>query len=377
MSTHEKMNKLLVGFALEELSEAEANQVRTHLSQCEMCRREYNRLKTLLDSTEHVGQITADENIYESARQSMLSVVETNYQKPIFPASSFGRGSLWRTIMKSRITKLATAASVLIALFMVIFRLGDMSSKKGVVWADVVQKTEDATTGIHREKRICWRIGEDEPWLEAEVVNYASTDYGIVEELYNKQGQLLYSAFLLKNSSRVVLLFPTCKKYIETTMNEEMVEFMKMISPSGLVKHFTSKEYKELGFSVYDGHQVEGFEVSDKSLFPMFKDYKIVCPIEDVTLRFWVDVETSLPVYGEAEFTTGAGLLTGFQKLKVFIESYDYQWGAEIVPDMFEVVIPDDYERINSFAKVNRALLGLGIFPVSILYWKRRKRKKV
>ncbi len=115
MNTHLQMNKLLVSFALEELSEAEANQVRTHLSQCEMCRRDYNRLKTLLDSVEHVGQLTTDENIYESARQNMRAAVETNYQKPIFPAPNTGRGLVWRIIMKSRITKLATAAVVMIA----------------------------------------------------------------------------------------------------------------------------------------------------------------------------------------------------------------------------------------------------------------------
>ncbi|OQA01545.1 MAG: Tetratricopeptide repeat protein [Planctomycetes bacterium ADurb.Bin412] len=166
MSTHEKTNKLLVSFALEELSEAEANQVRTHLSQCEMCRREYNRLKTLLDNTEHVGQLTTDENIYESAQQEVFETVKNYQPKPNLSVPYFGRRLLWRTIMKSRITKLATAAAVLM-----IVSIGVFTSKPVYGLTDTIEAMEKIHF-IHVFKYAEEGRINDEKWIEIDSNGY-------------------------------------------------------------------------------------------------------------------------------------------------------------------------------------------------------------
>ncbi|MHC4430652.1 MAG: anti-sigma factor family protein, partial [Planctomycetota bacterium] len=75
MNRHEEMNRLLVDFALGELSPQTQADLRTHLDECRQCRLESERLEALLECTQRMGELSADRQACESAERAVLEVV--------------------------------------------------------------------------------------------------------------------------------------------------------------------------------------------------------------------------------------------------------------------------------------------------------------
>jgi len=288
--------------------------------------------------------------------------------------------NIWRFIMENKITRYSAAAVVALAFILVLLSPFGSSKNGGIVWAKVAQNVSEIQTVVHKEKRLFYEQGQDEPFLIANVMKYVSLDYGIVEEQYDAEGALLYRAYMLKKSGRVLMVLPPQKRYLELPLDETFVDKIDNVTPKGLVDYFTSHLSKELGRSRFDGRDVEGFAINDTSIFPIPDKYRFLLPLEELRYRLWVDVESSLPVGAEAELTTGRGLLTWFKRLRVMVRAYDLQWDAEIPEGTFEPNIPDDYTETNLTdlipAKAKAGLVGLGILPIGIIFWRRRKRKK-
>jgi hypothetical protein len=110
MNTHNQINELLVGFALGELSEPQRQDVEKHLADCIICRTELENIRALLKTTEEMKTKDADEQLCESAKISILASITGTGQEPAIKQINF-----WRTIMKSKITKLAAAAIIIAA----------------------------------------------------------------------------------------------------------------------------------------------------------------------------------------------------------------------------------------------------------------------
>ena len=119
MGKHENMNELLVDFALGDLSQQQVSEVKTHLTECPQCSNEIKRLEALLECTGRIRELSADAQICDSAKQAIFTAVESEKNKHT-SRPNIGPESIWRTIMKSPITKLATAAVIVIAGFIVI-----------------------------------------------------------------------------------------------------------------------------------------------------------------------------------------------------------------------------------------------------------------
>lgn len=288
--------------------------------------------------------------------------------------------NIWRFIMDSKITRYSAAAVVALAIVLVLLSPFSSSNNGGIVWAEVAQKVSEIQTVVHKEKRLFYEQGQDEPFLIADVMKYVSLDYGVVEEQYDAEGALLYRAYMLKKSGRVLMVLPPQKRYLELPLDETFAGKIDSVTPKGLVDYFTSHLSDELGRGRFDGRDVEGFAINDTSIFPIPDKYRFLLPLEELHYRLWVDVESSLPVGAEAELTTGRGLLTWFKRLRVMVRAYDLQWDAEIPEGTFEPNIPDDYTEINLTdlipAKVKAGLVGLGILPIGIIFWRRHRRNK-
>jgi len=115
MNRHENINKLLVDFALGELSQQQETEVKTHLAECPQCSSELRRLEALLECTERIRELSADKQMCVSAKQAILASVESEEMKQQTTRPNISPAYIWRIIMKSPITKLATAAVVIIA----------------------------------------------------------------------------------------------------------------------------------------------------------------------------------------------------------------------------------------------------------------------
>lgn len=289
------------------------------------------------------------------------------------------RPNVWRFIMESKITKYSAVATILVVASLILSNpFGLLGCRNGIVLADVAQKTSEARTVIHRETRLAYRLGEDEPFQQVEVRKYVAADIGMVEEQYDPNGALMHRAYLLKDTQKIIIVFPSSKKYIEMPARGGFYdELAKMMTPSGLIDYITSRQYVRLGRSQFRGREAEGFETSDLDLSPLPDQLRFIFPIKDLTGRLWIDVETSLPVGIEMDLTTDRGLMTGFRKIHGVFTAYDFQWNAELPEGIFDPNIPEDYTKIDlgTLAQEN-AWLGVGAFPIIGLVILRRHHRQ-
>jgi len=289
--------------------------------------------------------------------------------------------TLWRSIMESKVTRYSAAAVVALALALVLMSPLGTSKHGSIVWADVAEKVQQMRTLTYKERRVVWEIGQEEPAGEVDVVKYASEEYGYAEHQFDDKGTLMFRAYFLKDPREFIIVFPAEKRYLKLAIPEETLDRLtRMLTPHGLVDYCTSFEHTELGRSKFDSFDVEGFETADPNIFPIPKPLSFIFPARDLVGRIWIDIETSLPVGIESEFNTERGLLTGFKKLHGEFRGYDLRWNVEIPADMFDPNIPDDYTELKATdfipTEAKAGLLGLGIIPVGIVFWRRRRRKR-
>jgi len=134
MNTHEQIKELLADFALRELPEQKSSEVKKHLTECRQCRDELKKLEAVLECAESMSELSADEQVYESAKQALLAAVADEEIKQSSTRPTIRLDLIWRTIMKSPITKLAAAAVIIIAVL-----IGIRTFTGETAWAKIVR----------------------------------------------------------------------------------------------------------------------------------------------------------------------------------------------------------------------------------------------
>ena len=108
MDTHRQINKLLAAFSLGELSAQQTWAVEKHIAVCQQCGAELKRLSALVESTEQIRNTSADVEACEYARKTTMAGI--GREEKLRPTPTF-----IMAVMKSRITKFAVAAMIIIA----------------------------------------------------------------------------------------------------------------------------------------------------------------------------------------------------------------------------------------------------------------------
>jgi len=289
---------------------------------------------------------------------------------------------IWRTIMDSRITRYSAAATILVAASLVLFDpLGMFGGRHGVVLAEVAERMNEVQTITHKERRIYYEIGKEEPMLKTNVVKYLSFERGVVEEQYDEAGSLMYRVYILKDPPQIIFVLIEQKKYLKLPLADSWARLMEHLTPKDIVGHFKAGDCKDLGPAQVDGHDVEGFETNNSEMWPIPERYRFLFPIKDIKWQFWIDIDKDLPlpVAADLEVTTGRGLFTLFKELRITCHDYDMDYDQIIPPTVFDPNIPADYTPLNleSAIKENAAWLGVGALPViGIIAHRRRHRMK-
>ena len=290
------------------------------------------------------------------------------------------RPNVWRFIMESKVTRYSAAAVVALAMALVLLSPFGASDSGGIVWAEVVQNIDKAQMIVHKEQRFYYELGEEEPFLETDVIKHCCQKLGVVEEQYTTEGELMHRLYVLGEPRESVALLPEAKKYFKMPISDGMAQLIDCMTPRGLVEYFMAKEPKKLGRSRIDGREVEGFEAMDTDIWPMPDTFHFLFPVKQITWRFWIDVENSLPVRAEYEIITDRGLLTGMKKLRVVCKAYDLEYHQEAQEEVFDPNIPDDYTEFKLTdlipAEAKAGLVGLGIVPAGFVFWRRRRRER-
>ena len=314
--------------------------------------------KTVITDIQEVTDPELDEKIITDVYQAM------DESRP--PAVAGGRLTIWRMMMKSKITQYATAAVVLIMGIAGLIYFQSTSNGTGVVLAEVVKKMEPVSTVKHRETWTVTVIGEDKPFMNLDVYKYAATDQGVVIHLHYSDDSPMKKIYFLKKEKNGTILFPKAKKYLQVPLNEEFLRRLNQLTPKGVVNWIQEGSYKQLNRRDIEGVIAEGFEVQNPpALNDLMEIHESWFPIQNSLVRLWVDVKTSLPVAVEMELMTGSGLFTGWRELKIETYAYDLQWNAAIDPKMFQVDIPNDYTPLVPFSKEKgvesiKKILGIG-----------------
>ncbi|MBN1796573.1 MAG: zf-HC2 domain-containing protein [Sedimentisphaerales bacterium] len=325
------------------LEDNQEKQIQEHLAKCTGCQAELNELNelqaNLKESSEQFKQVALENKVADR-------IIRRQNQKLKQSRRDYRHIQIWRIIMNSKITKLATAAAVILVAA-VIFSL--FVGPTSVVLADVVEKVKQFDKIIQRENRIITVVGQDQPFMITDVKKYVSTEHGAVEEQYDQNGNLITTVYLLKEKQQIITVLHPPKKYFIIPLDNTALELQEGFNAKGYVEWIVSESNPvRLGQKEINGRKAEGFEtVNPKAMAEMAKVSKGMFPIGDNTWRLWVDVETKLPIKVEADFIMKKGPLTNFTDVHTKSETSSIEWGAEFDDSIFIPNIPDDYTELD------------------------------
>jgi hypothetical protein len=249
------------------------------------------------------------------------------------------RSDIWRIIMKSPITKLATAAVVIIACVIGLSLWRTTGS--GIALADVLARIEQV-----KVFRYQWNVkitGEEpnKPYSSEERnATLESQEYGKkskIESLDPNGGESTFSEkYTFPDKKTMVRITPKQKKYWRVEFDDVTAERLwQMNDPRTYLKKILECKHESLGRATIDGIEVEGFQTTDPYFFLIGGGIQI-------DAKVWVDVKTRLPV--RYDFTW-----PNFDKMgtkiieRGHIVMHDFQWDVAVDASEFEPVIPDDY----------------------------------
>ncbi|MHC4627218.1 MAG: hypothetical protein ACYTDV_09585 [Planctomycetota bacterium] len=233
--------------------------------------------------------------------------------------------------MKKPITKFAAAALIIIAVILGSFEFTGTGTTSGVVWAEVLEKTEQISALVYD-----MTIENDQPGGENLVLqfrNYVARDYGTRADIYI-DGKLSKIRYILPTQKVGYSVYVDRKTYRRYELSdaemargcdpEELTTCLKNIQSGG--------GYTELGRAEINGVAVEGIEVNGPDMSGE----------GDCFMRVWVDVETNLPVQIIMEML---GKEAGQMRPHKYLME-NFEWNASLDEKTFEPNIPDDYTLI-------------------------------
>ena len=250
-----------------------------------------------------------------------------------FNAVGSRRDSKWRIIMNKKMAKLAAAAVILIGVFVGYEMFKGTSS---VSWAQVRERVAAVRAVVYKAEATGTVRGEP---FEMRFEAIQADDYGTRVDLYIGD-EMICRRFALANEYSYVSLYAQTKAYMKVELTEE--NRRQNGDPKAMVEAFLQGDYRELGRSEINGVAVEGVESHDVSPSAGLPGGELIGATGsgefpgEVVGRLWVDVATGWPVQVTLDIKMD-------EEQATFVVS-DFQWEAQVDPEMFASVIPEDYK---------------------------------
>jgi hypothetical protein len=340
MSTHEQISELLVGFALRELSEQQSAQVEVHLTECQQCNSELRRLQAVLQCAASRRELSADKQICESAKHALFAIVANRETKEPTSRLTICLDSIGRTIMKSRITKLAAAAVIIIAVL-----IGINPFRSTITFAEVIKPILNARTVV-----LDFIVGSEEtgPVMHDIVVGsrirrtFSNMDTIMIINLENAK------MLTLDPPSKVAVYVDIQGPLREGTRN--LIEFVR--NAVIRVKDQPDIPVQELGQREIDGQKAVGFLVRGHN--------------EEVTI--WADAKTATPIRIELLYGQTLYILKNIEfdvPVDESLVSMDVPAGYTVSDKQFDMTQFTEQDFITSLRLYAEHLLA-GSFPQSL-----------
>jgi outer membrane lipoprotein-sorting protein len=264
----------------------------------------------------------------------MLNDVLNAQEKSRKASSAISRPNLGRTIMKSRITKLAAAAVIIALVVLGLFEFVKTENTSGVVWAQVAEKVDASRGSIVR----CRETSSFLPNEDDYSIKYFSPTRSRTDTY--KGGQITNSYYTDFEAKTYTGVHHMRKHYLSITITPSKGGFLEKqedwMNPRYLVQKILSCEHRKLGQKTIEGVLCEGIETTDPGVMGPLPG-----PVSrlDVEMRLWVDAKTEYPALFEAKIHAEAeGKTMSSQSVMD-----QFQWDVELDPNLFVPNIPSDY----------------------------------
>jgi len=285
----------------------------------------------------NIGSEDVPDEVHKIAEEA-----SRDFSKTLIPKKQPKHYVLQEHIMKSRIPKLAVAAAIILV---VLVGLPFLSNKEsGLALADVLAKVEQAKAfkyKMHMNMSGSMMTGKPGEITEMDYTITISKDYGWKWEtettIPNTGKTMTQTMYILPGQKEVITIMPYMKKYMRMEFDDDLVarEKKQNNDPREMIKQLMGCQYTELGRSVIDGKEVEGFHTTDPAMLAGMG--------ENIKCTLWVDAKSWLPVRAEMDFEMG-------EQMQMSSVIYDYQWDIPVAASDFEPTIPEDYTPISSEA---------------------------
>ncbi len=295
----------------------------------------------------------------DQVRKRILDDVLMAHEENKKTKSASAEQNIWRIIMKSRITKLATAAVILVAILIGINQFGGSIDGTSVAWADVLEQIYSARTVTYKQT------------FETEKHTFTS-NYMLMEPGYMRS-ELPHGDIMIWDSSTGINLhlMPQIKRaLIEQRIGRKRPT--RIHNRFEWLKRLHEQDAEFVGAEEIDGVTVNVFvcevpferttvwvdtetNLPAKVKMEMFPntDEKVVMPQMSLSERdFGAELETSTNEDGQTITSNGMsrtitisssrGSGKGIQD-KMTITYHDFVWDAELDKSLFSMVPPEDY----------------------------------
>jgi tetratricopeptide (TPR) repeat protein len=337
----EKIKDKIADYISGILADEEAANLQRHLDDCSTCR-EYAR--ALKDEDKLLTALFAEiDTNMENRQQRVLNEINRSGR-----SEQIKTIPIWIKIMKNRITKFATAAVILVGVLLLtnIF----VKTNKSIVLAGVLDRIEKAQAYMYSIHITATESTNPEKPPIKQYINTTiifSSEYGMKSEMdikwdtgneFNPGKSSTQQMYVLPDRKLSILLKPESKKYKLMELNDESITRIKQENkdPRVMMNRIMACEYTQLGRTMLDGIEVEGFETTDSKIAT-----DMVENCEGVRVTLWVDVKTWLPVLWEMDM-----MINEFMQVHCIIS--DFQWNIPVVVSDFEPVIPEDYTDLST-----------------------------
>ena len=226
--------------------------------------------------------------------------------------------SIWRTIMKSRITKLAAAAVVIIVLIVGIYQLGDRIEVISIAFSDVLERIRIARTVSYKitvEKEGEEPVTMHHMLLEPSRVRVEASDGAItIVDTYQGKSIILRPA----EKKAYVMSSSIAPKYILNAYQEIKED---------LLKKFPDGSEENIGQAEINGRKVVGFLVK----------------YDSTEVIVWADADSGVPVQIESVGAFHSEASQDEQGSTTKVTLSNLVLGEELDDSLFSLTPPDGY----------------------------------
>jgi len=249
--------------------------------------------------------------------------------------------------MKSPIAKLTIAAAVVIAA--ALLGVHFFAKTSDVAWAQVLEKVMAFDTCVYRSREVETtgpRPDGFEFATENESKNYRSEIYGTFSENY-KNGKLSVRHYMLLQEKQHISIGGYDSEHklcLRMAVTDRSLREFHNSDPRRMIAKILAGDYDEIGQDTIEGKRVRGVELRDPNV--LAKEGAAIPPLDDFSSRFWIDVQTGLPMWMELSFV----LKDSASRTTMIWDQFE--WGVPLEASLFKPEIPADCEVVDDDGKV-------------------------